>query len=278
MYEVYPGRQILIMTTSQCDAPCEHRSVPFVGHFAPDELYEIVQNLQKQGYRVFLDGAEPLVERGYLKSFRLANQKIVSTNGLSIASNSQFVYDIREAGIETVGVSYHFDIQQQLSKVSPSLAEAALKIVELAGMKARVLTTITRPYLEKIPEYCAWCVKNGFREIRFANYISQEGAALSPDDRRRYYEIISEQREKYPVDALRILSCGSFGFCGTFDMTCMAARDCVVLAPDKKVYSCFFQMRPESECGYYKDDQIFVKEKTVSHYNCSAHCLCLFND
>ena len=42
MYEVYPGRQILIMTTSQCDAPCEHRSVPFVGHFAPDELYEIV--------------------------------------------------------------------------------------------------------------------------------------------------------------------------------------------------------------------------------------------
>lgn len=283
-YEIYPGWQILIMTTSRCNVQCEHCYIPYTGHFNPDELYDTIKNFQKQGYNVYLNGAEPLIEPGYLRCFRQAGQKIIMTNGMAITCNSQLIYDIRDAGIETVGVSYHFDIHQRFSKVSPSLAEAALKIVELADMKARVMTTITRPFLEKIPEYCAWCVKKGFREIRFTNYMSQGRAkamkdelALTSDDCKRYYEIISEQREKYPIELLRISSCGSFGACGSPNMTCMAVHDFIVLTPDYKVYPCFFMTEPGRECGFYENGYIFTKKGIMPpRHDCAA--LHLFND
>ena len=283
-YEIYPGWQILIMTTSKCNARCKHCYIPYEGHFDPDELYDTIRNFQAQGYNVYLNGTEPLLEPRYLRCFKLADQKIVMTNGLAICSNSQYIYDIKEAGIETVGISYHFDAHARFSDVSPYLAEAALKIVDLAGLHARVMTTVTRPYLEKIPEYCAWCVKKGFKEIRFTNYMGQGRAksmvdemALTAEDRKRYYEIISEQRKKYPIDLLRISSCGSFGACGSPNMSCMAVRDFIVLTPDLKVYPCFFMTEAGRECGFYKDGYIFTKKDIVlPQHDCAA--LHLFNE
>ena len=284
-YEIYPGWQILIMTTSRCNTRCEHCYLPFTGQFDPDELYATIQNFQKQGYNVYLNGAEPLMVPEYLKSFRLADQKIAMTNGMVLCDNSQYIYEIRDAGIETLGISYHFDIHKQFSKVSPSLAEAALKITALAGLKARVMTTVTRPYLEKIPEYCAWCVKQGFKEIRFTNYMAQGRAknmkdelVLTPDDRKRYYEIITEQRMKYPIDELCITSCGSFGACGTPHMSCMAVRDFVVLTPEYKVYPCFFMAQKGMECGFYKDGYIFTKIGCAPENQHDCYALHLFND
>ena len=283
-YELYPGWQILIMVTSRCNCHCSHCYLPFKGEFDPKELLDVIANFQQQGYNVYLNGAEPLLVPEYLKAFKLADQKIVMTNGLIICEKPTFPYEIREAGIETVGISYHFDIHERFNKKVPlSLAQTALELVELAGMKARVMTTVTRPYLEKIPEYCEWCVKHGFREIRFTNYMSQGRAAamkdelvLTPDDRKRYYEIITQEREKYPKDVLTITSCGSFGACGTPNISCMAVHDFVVLTPDYKVYPCFFMAQEGRECGFYQDGHIFTK-KGIAPYQGDCAALHLFN-
>ena len=128
-----------------------------------------------------------------------------------------------------------------------------------------------------IPEYCSWCYSNGFKNIRFTNFIAQGKAknlrelVMTSEDRRRYYEIITDQRKKYPIEQLKIDSCGSFGNCGTPNMSCMALRDFVVLTPDLGVYPCFFLAEHGRECGFYRDGRIWVKtEEPPSADNCLA--------
>ena len=283
-YELFPGWQIIIMVTSKCNVKCKHCYLPYKGSFNPGELKKIIIGFQHQGYNVYLNGAEPLLNSRYLPAFEAADQKIVMTNGLILCKKPNYIYEISKAGIETIGISYHFDIHSQFSKVPLELAKTALYIAKNAGIRARVMTTITKPYIEKIPEYCAWCVENDFKEIRFTNFITQGRARkmardliLDADDRKRYYEIITAERDKYPINQLQITSCGSFGACGSPNMTCASMRDFVVLTPEYKVYPCFFQTQPGLECGIYKDGYIFTNKnyKTPEHDCASLH---LFND
>ncbi|GEM_PF-2525233 len=277
-YEQYPGWQIIIMPTTVCNAGCKHCYLRNSSSLDPDQLMEMIKNFQSQGYNVYLNGSEPLANPDYLKAFKLADQKIAMTNGEIIYENPPYIYQIADAGIKTLGISYHFDMHKEWSKIPLRLAETALSIAQNAGINARVMTTITKPFIEKIPQYCSWCVERGYPEIRFTNFMSQGRAQtldrqliLDADDRKRYYEIISEQREKYPIDVLRISSCGSFGACGTPNFSCMAMRDFVVLTPDLKVYPCFFQIEKGMECGVYENGHIFTKiGYTQPQNDCSA--------
>lgn len=274
-YKRFSGRQVVIMTTSHHHTECENRNAPFSGHFDPDELYRTVQNLQNQGYSVRLDGVEPLLDPWHLKSFKLAGQKTAMTDGQVLTENSHYIFSIREAGIDTINILYHFDLQKDLSGVSPCLVKAALRIVDLEGLKSSIVTTITRPYLREIPKYCEWCVKQGITEIHFMNYLPQGKAndnwVLTPDDRKRYYDIISEQRRKYSAGSLRISSSCSFGACESSNITCRAAYESVVLTPEYKVYPCPFMMKPGKECGFYKDGFVFIKKNLVfPRHDCAA--------
>lgn len=274
-YERFSGRQVIIMTTLRNNGECENYYIPFSDHFDSDELYETVRNFQNQGYSVRLDGTEPLLDPWHLKSFKLAGQKTAATNGLVLTENSHYIFTIREAGIENINVSYHFDLQKDLSGVPPRLVEAALRIITLGWLKASLTTIITRPYLEKIPEYCEWCIKRGVTEIHFVNYLPQGKAndnwVLTPDDRKRYYDIISEQRRKYSAGSLRISSSCSFGACESSNITCRAAYESVVLTPEYKVYPCPFMMKPGKECGFYKDGFVFIKKNLAfPRHDCVA--------
>ncbi|MBR3115907.1 radical SAM protein [Candidatus Saccharibacteria bacterium] len=283
-YEVFPGWQILIMITSECNTRCRHCYLPYEGSFDPDELQNMIAQFQKDGYSVYLNGSEPLLNPEYLPAFQLADQKIVMTNGLVLVQRPEYIREIREAGIGTIGVSYHFDIQTYFSRVSLDVAKRALNIVKDAGIHARVMTTITKPYVDMIPKYCDWCIENGFEEIRFTNFIAQGRAQeldsdliLDLEDRKHYYELITALRAKYSIDELCITSCGSFGDCGSPNMSCMALNDFVILTPDYKVYPCFFQTQPGMECGIYHEGHIYTKTgfKFPRHDCTSLH---LFNE
>lgn len=283
-YELFPGWQVFIMITSKCNTKCNHCYISYQGSFEPKELINIINGFQKDGYNVYLNGAEPLINPAYLSAFKAADQKIVMTNGLVLYEYPKYIYDIQRAGVETIGVSYHFDIHSYFSKVPLSVARTALYVVKRANMHARVMTTITKPYIDKIPEYCAWCVEYGFKEIRFTNFIAQGKARnldrdliLNQNDREHYYEVITRERAKYDINELCITSCGSFGNCGSPHMTCAAVRDFVVLTPEYKVYPCFFQAQPGSECGFYQDGHIFTLKNFQSpEHDCAS--LHLFND
>lgn len=282
-YEQYPGWQIVIMITSECNANCKMCYLPFHGKIEPNHLNEMIMNFQDQGYNVYLNGSEPLIDPRYLTSLKLADQKIVMTNGIVLYENPDYIYEIKAAGIETIGVSHHFDATEIFGSVKPYVAETALEIIEDAGVHARVMTSITRPFIEKIPEYCAWCKEKGYKEIRFTNYIAQGKAKyldrdliLRPEDRKRYYEIITQERKKYPIDELCVTSCGSFGACGTPNMTCMAMRDFVVITPNMHVYPCIFQAEPGMECGFVHEGRVFTKKGfTLFEHDCAN--LLLYN-
>ncbi|MBR1939357.1 radical SAM protein [Candidatus Saccharibacteria bacterium] len=283
-HELFPGWQIIIMVTSACNANCQHCYIPYKGAFDPKRLIELIRSFQTDGYNVYLNGTEPLMNPDYLAAFTVADQKIVMTNGMVLCERPSYIYDIYDAGIETIGVSYHFDAQAIFNKIPLRLSQTALEITKNAGIHARVMTTVTKPYLEKIPEYCEWCVRHGFKEIRFTNFMAQGKARqldrdliLDADDRKRYYEIISNERAKYDIEELCITSCGSFGACGSPNMACMAMRDFVVLTPEFKVYPCFFQTQPGMECGIYHGGHIFtIKNFLPPLHDCGS--LHLFND
>ena len=276
-YEPFPGWQVVILINSQQNAD------PYQGSFEPNELCKIIKNFQECGYNVLLDGAEPLAKPDFLKAFKEADQKILTTNGMTICERPALIDEIREAGIETLGVYYHFEAQAIFSPVHLGLAKTALKLAENVGIRGRVMTTIIRPNLEKIPDYCAWCVKEGFTEICFTNFIAQDrysrpehNVILSEDDRKRYYEIITEQRAKYPEEVLNILSSGTFGVCGSPHMYCTAMRESVVFTPDYKIYPCIHQISPGNECGIYVNGHIFTKKNyPTAEHDCAA--LHLFN-
>ena len=283
-YEVFPGWQVIIIATTECNASCKHCYLPQKGSFEPKYLKKLIGDLRDYGYSVFLDGAEPLLNRDYLAAYKAADQKFAATNGMVICEKPEYIYELREAGIETLGVSYHFEMHGAFGCIHPRLAETALGIAETANVKGCVMTTITKPFVKNIPQYCEWCVERGFREIRFSNFIAQRRAQrldrdliLSADDRKFYYEIISQERAKYDEETLKIVSSGSFGDCGSPNVNCTAMRDFVVMTPDYKVYPCRFQTSPGMECGTYRNGFIFTKKYVhLPEHDCAS--IHLFND
>ena len=85
-YEIYKGKSVKIMTCSKCNMKCKQCYIPYKGNFESEELFEIVKIL-KNNYEIFLNGTEPLLNN-YLDSFRVADEKIVLTNGTNIVINA----------------------------------------------------------------------------------------------------------------------------------------------------------------------------------------------
>ena len=261
-YEVFPGCQIILMAEIPGSDGAPSR------RFDAKDLAMYAEHFRGQGYYVFIDGMEELISKDYLRALIPTDQKIITCSGCLIAEKPALIDDLREAEISTVGINYDFDVHGRLQKCPIYEAKIALDIAKLR-FRTRVITTVTKPYLEKLPEYCEWCASNGYPEILFKNFIQQSNARelddliLTAEDRKRYFEIITSLRAKYPIETLRISSSGSFGACGTANMCCTSMRDSVVLTPDLKIYPCTYMMQKGMECGYYMGGYIY----TLNNFN-----------
>lgn len=129
----YTGSTVKIMSCSKCNFKCSHCYIGYDSDFDSDELYNLVDQLRKK-YKVKINGTEPLLNKNYLKSFDLAGEDIILTNGLVFKNNLSYIDEIAKTSIKRICISYHFGIHDLISKVSRSFIETLIPEVRKRGL------------------------------------------------------------------------------------------------------------------------------------------------
>lgn len=283
MFKEFEGKIVKIMSCSNCNTKCKHCYISYKGSFTPESLFETVKVLNKK-YKVRINGTEPLLTPGYLKSFKEAGEEMVLTNGLVFKNNEKYLKDIKEAGIKRVCMSYHFDLHDLISFVDKKYVETLFPIIRSYGLDAEIMTTISSVNYNKVLEYCEKADTMGANYIHFTNYMVQGSAkkgdinlAITENQRREFFRQLMMAREKYNKSVLTITRCGTFDKNPLIEnndkFRCLAYNEMVVLTPEFKVYPCNFQASPGNEIGFYKDGKIYVE--TGLDFNpkeCSSYC------
>ena len=271
----YTGKTVKIMTCSKCNTKCKHCYINYSGDFDPDELYDLVKTLKKK-YEVRLNGTEPLINEEYLKSFKLAEEEIVLTNGLVFKDNLELVDKIKDTGVKRICISYHFLLQELISSVKKEYLDEIIPKIREKGIDVELMCTISKLNYNRIIEFCDKAISLGANYIYFIEYMDKnnlEGLSLTKEERNEFFKQLSEARDKYDKDVLMVTRCGNFNrdsYKYDKNFNCPAYNDMVVMTPDYKIYPCNFLISKEEEIGYYKDGKIYV----VDNYECNPNeCL-----
>ena len=286
----YNGKKVIIMCCSSCNLNCEHCYISYEGNRTAEDLLDVVRNL-KDKYEIALNGAEVLTNLGYLKAYQELGQKYILSNGLAISRNPKTIDKLLEHGIESVSISYHFGIHDQISLIPSEELEEVFNKIKEKDFNFRLMTTITTQNYHMIEEMCDKAYELGAKGIYFTNFMLQ-GNALNIEDRdlvlsdeqiNSFFKQLMKCREKYKKEELLIERDAGFGrnTLSTHDnFNCPSVCDLVVLTPDNNVYPCIFLAKPGNEIGVYQDRKIYIDEKllsTVQQYNgltCFAKEIC----
>jgi len=280
----YNGKELIIMACSKCNNSCSHCYISYKGDRKPDELYEIVKKL-KSKYQININGAEILTDTGYLKSYKEINQHFVLTNGKVFLTNPNIIEELKKNNINSVSISYHFGIQDDISMIKESELYEIIKIIKSNSLNFRILTTITAKNYMLIPYMCDKAHDIGARGIKFTNFLKQGNAQSMSEDNilnmqqiKKVFELIEEERNNYDVSDFIIERCGTFGkneFSSHDHFFCDCITDSIVLTPDNNIYPCVFLAKHGYEIGTYDGEKIFLQEEIINkHDECFAKEIC----
>lgn len=212
-YHIFHGKTVKMLTCSDCNIRCKHCYISFKGNFDGEELAHIVDNLSNE-FEVRINGTEPLLHKEYLQSIKKVHQTMVLTNGLVFKDNYSYIDELKIYGIDTIGISYHFDFHDDISSVKKKYLEKLFVIIISKGLDIRIMSTITSKNYKKVLEYCEFCKNLGIRKIRFTNFMLQGNATnleksliLTDAERQEFFEIIDKARSFYPIETLKITRC-----------------------------------------------------------------------
>lgn len=260
-----------IMLCSSCNASCKHCYISYNGNKKFEEAKQMILQLQKQGYKVLLNGSEPLLFPKYLDLFKLTGQKQIFSNGKIILDNPNIVDDIVEAGIKQISFSYHYDVQEKWSDIDLEKVEKAIMICHKAGLKVCLLCSLCSENYDKVLEICEKAIELEVSEIHFTNFIVQGKAKsnlfnhflLNEEQILNVLKDINKAREKYNKNQLLISRCGSFGnVINSKNFVCDAGIEDFIITPDNNVYPClFFAGIEEYKIGEYVDGHILINKK-----------------
>ena len=267
--KIYQGKAVVLMLCSSCNIKrCRHCYISYKGDFLVNEALDVVKKL-KDKYTVLLNGAEVLVNDKYLNVYKFLNQKWLLTNGIKLLKDSKTVDKLKESGIDTIEMSYHFGIQEDISDISEGQLLKIIDLVKKAGFKIKLLTTITLKNYDKIRNICDKAIEYNVDAIQFTNLINtgkakslEENLALTTQEKKVFFELLNKAREEISKNKLIIERSGTFGFDENHktNFNCPAYNDLVVITPDYKVYPCIFLTSPGNEIGRYIDGKIYIKE------------------
>lgn len=271
----YTGKTVKIMTCSKCNTKCKHCYINYSGDFDPDELYNLVEQL-KNKYEVKLNGTEPLLNEKYLKSFAIADEDIILTNGLVFKDNLELVDKIKEAGIKRICISYHFFLHEHISSIKKEYLDDIIPKIREKGIDVELMCTISKLNYNRIDEICEKTINLKANYIYFIEYMDKnkiDGLTLNEEEKKEFFKELNEARDKYDKDVLMVTRCGNFNrdsYKYDKNFNCPAYSNMVVMTPDYKIYPCNFLISKEEEIGYYKDGKIYV----VDDYECNSNeCL-----
>ena len=282
-YEIYKGKSVKIMTCSKCNMKCKQCYIPYKGNFESEELYEIVKIL-KNNYEIFLNGTEPLLNN-YLDSFRVADEKIVLTNGLVFKNNLGLVDKIKQAGIKRVCMSYQFEIQSDIESVGLNFLDEIFPKIRQKGIDVELMCTITSKNYDKIDLICKKAIELKANYVYFIEFMYQGSAVTKLDktlmlndlQRSKFFENLNKIRKSYDKNELYVYRSGNFGkdLYTEKQVVCGAGIDIVTMTPDYKIYPCNLLIDDKYCLGYFKDGKIYI-DKLKQMNICSNFDGCLW--
>ena len=266
----YKGKEVILMACSSCNIKkCEHCYISYKGDKKPDDLKKLA-SLLVDDYKVYINGAEVLVNKEYIDSYRIVNQNWILTNGFEIYRNPDILDYLRDRGIEIVEMSYHFGIQDKISKINNAMLEKNIEYLKTKGMKYKLLVTINSDNYNKLDKMCEKAVSLGAYGIEFTNLLNQGNAKnmdssnlLTSEQISKFFEQLLIVRKKYSKEQLVIDRSGLFGKnknSRTCHFNCPAGRNMVVITPDNNVYSCLFLAKPGLEIGKLVAGKILLND------------------
>lgn len=266
--EEYRGKKLTIMACSKCNADCKHCYISYKGNRTPEELRELVTRFKDQ-YKVEINGAEVLTDLGYIKSYPIARQDFIMTNGIAIYQNPEVLDYLKANGIRQIFMSYHLGIHDDISPVAISCLEENIKNILSRGLKLKLYVTVTTKNYLYIHEIVEKAKQYGAMSVRFTNYIKQGSACNLPDENilsksqiDQVIEQVNQERNQNSQDVMDIERCGSFGNAGSHKFDCYAVNNNVVLTPDNNIYPCIFLAKPGYEIGYFDGERIQLYNKS----------------
>ncbi|MDD4282711.1 MAG: radical SAM protein [Bacilli bacterium] len=264
--EEYKGKRVILMACSKCNVSCTHCYIGYKGNRDPQELAELTQKFVEEGKLVRIDGAEVLTDLEYLKAYKIAEQEWIMSNGLRIFQEPEVIDIMKENGIDTVYMSYHFGIQDSLNKITSAMLDEVIKLLREKGMKIVLMTTITNQNVSQVENMCDRAYNLGATGIEFNKMFSQgrakklENLDLSVADYRTFFTQLRDSRTKYDISDLEVARSGTFGedfVTNNNRFKCSAGLRKVVITPDNNVYGCTSICKPGYEIGIYKNGTIY---------------------
>ena len=274
----YRGKQVTIMSCSDCNARCEHCYISYSGNFKGTELLEMCKTF-KNKYNIIINGTEVLLHDDYFEALKLSDQNRVLTNGLIIYNNPSILEKVKDAGITRVAMSYHFGTE--VSHVPQYIVEDCILKIKEYGLIPELMCTITVDNYNELDYICEKVTSLGVKTIRLFNCINIGNCkdncsdlCLNDEQIDDFFRNLNEQRKKYDIDQLRINRNGLFGpdTCSSKNnFLCPAGVDEVVITPDLNVYPCIFMTKPGYEIGKYINGKIMLYEFQNEGDTCIAH-------
>ena len=263
----YDGNRVILMACSKCNVACKHCYIGYKGNRTPEELEQLAKYYSDKYEIVRIDGAEPLVDLGYLNSYKIVGQEWIMTNGLRIYKEPEIIDLLIENGITDVYMSYHFGIQDSLNGITKEMLDSVIKSLNEKGLRVVLMTTITNKNVNDTLEICDKAYELGASGIEF-NKIFIQGRAknlvdigLKKDDYDSFFTQIKEARDKYDICDLEVRRSGTFGSDTLYKpdrFHCSAGVKKVCITPDDKVYGCTCICKPGYEVGEIIDGEIYL--------------------
>lgn len=277
------------MACSSCNIKrCGHCYISYKGDREPEDLKQLA-SLLASNYEVYINGAEVLVNKKYFDSYKIVNQNWMLTNEFEIYRNPDILDYLRKKGIEIVEMSYHFGIQDKISKINNEMLAKKIEYLKSKNMKFKLLVTISTDNYKMIDQMCKKAILLGAYGIEFTNFLNQGNAKnmdssnlLSSEQICEFFEQLQATRKKYYKEQLVIDRSGLFGKnqnSRSCHFNCPAGCDMVVITPDNNVYSCLFLAKPGLEIGKLIDGKILLNDYINHDGNlCLAQEMCNNNN
>ena len=263
----YEGNRVILMACSKCNVACKHCYIGYTGNRTPEELEELARFYTEKYKIVRIDGAEPLVDLGYLSSYKIVGQDWIMTNGLRIFREPEIIDLLKAAGIKNVFMSYHFGIQDSLNGITNDMLNEVIRKLREKDMRVILMTTITNQNAQDTLQICDTAYQLGASGIEF-NKIFIQGRAknltnigLNMNDYNTFFTQIKQARDKYDIDELEVRRSGTFGADTVNEpnrFQCSAGVKKVCITPDDKVYGCTCICKPGYEIGEIIDKEIYL--------------------
>lgn len=277
MSNKFCGKDVIIMSCSNCNTKCKHCYISYDSNFDGKKLFGLASGFMVE-YNTSINGSELLIHPEYFESIQLVGQTRIMTNGIEIVRNPQILVELKKIGVEIISISYHMGIHDEISYVKEDLVFKVIKLAKQHSMKIRIMVTIDRDNYLFVEDMCKRAIELGVNSIRFTNYLMIGNALEMPDKTLNkeqiqiFLKLVQEQRKKYPKDFLEIKRCGTFGKQDNIEKNnfiCPAGKNLVAITPDLKVYPCNFLSKVGFEIGKVENGEIKIY-KEIKHDGCKC--------